>query len=67
MTKFLITDQPRVSPGYEPSEESLGELLLDCHIFLSAVLERQHSKRVGQDAQRLLARLDELVEWETVH
>ncbi len=48
--------------------DNLGELLLECHTFLSALLERrQQPLWVERDGQRLLGRLGSLVEWQTVH
>lgn len=67
MAKDLIAEETRVSPAFQATDDDLGELLLDCHVFLTALLDRRHAKWVDRDARRLLERLGELVEWETVH
>jgi hypothetical protein len=67
MADFYLPSEVDGSAASEVGAESLGDLLLDCHTFLTLLLARQQSKWVERDGQRLLCRLGALVEWQTLH
>lgn len=55
------------APAVELDEEDLEDLLQDCYLFISAILERQQNKWVKNDGLPLQKRLHDALSWSQIH
>ena len=67
MAALPLSPDADLSEGHSLSVENIGDLLLDCHTFLTEMLSRRQPEAVRREGRRLLSRLDALVDWETLH
>jgi len=67
MSEFRTLDLLEPTAAHDIDDESVHDLLLDCHAFLGQLLATQQRKWVERDGQRLLNRLGSFVDWQTVH
>lgn len=52
---------------YLPDEDDIEDVLTDCHTFLNQLLEIKTSKWVQRDANELISRLAEVINWNRMH
>jgi len=67
MSEFRTLDLLEPTAAHDIDDESVHDLLLDCHAFLGQLLATQQRKWIERDGQRLLNRLGSFVDWQTVH
>jgi hypothetical protein len=67
MSEFRTLDLIEPATAHDIDDESVHDLLLDCHAFLAQLLAARQRKWVERDGQRLLNRLGSFVDWQTVH
>ena len=67
MSEFRTLDLLEPTNAHDIDDESVHDLLLDCHAFLGQLLATQQRKWIERDGQRLLNRLGSFVDWQTVH
>ena len=67
MSEFRTLDLIEPVTAHDLDDESVHDLLLDCHAFLGQLLATEQRKWIERDGQRLLNRLGSFVDWQTVH
>ena len=67
MSEFRTLDLLEPTAAHDIDDESVHDLLLDCHAFLGQLLATEQRKWIERDGQRLLNRLGSFVDWQTVH
>lgn len=66
LPKMILPEQVDAAK-VELDEEDHEDLIYDCHDLLSKVLARENPKWLQQAGEKLLARLEETLQWHKLH